>query len=97
MATSVIAYASNIDNLGALGDAVALISQKHVSLNIQPEQYLIVGECLLNAIKEVLGADVATDSILNEWKKAVLFLAGIFIEEEKKIYNSQLSEEGIVE
>jgi nitric oxide dioxygenase len=91
---SVIAYASNIENLGALGDAVELISEKHVSLHIQPEHYLVVGEYLLKAIKEVLG-DVATDPILDEWKKAVFFLAGIFIDVEKKKYDTQLALEGI--
>ena len=53
----------------------------------------MVGEYLLKAIKEVLG-DVATDSILDEWKKAVFFLAGIFIDVEKKKYETQLAVEG---
>ena len=93
LAASVIAYASNIDNLGALGDAVELIAEKHVSLYVLPEHYLVVGEYLLRAIKEVLG-DVATESILDEWKKAVFFLAGLLIDVEKKKYDTQLAVEG---
>ena len=93
MAQAVIAYAANCDNLGALGDAVELITEKHVSLHIQPEQYLIVGKCLLKAIKEILG-DIATEEILNEWKTALFFLAGILIEVEKKKYEAQIVQKG---
>ena len=93
LAQAVIAYAANCDNLGALGDAVELITEKHVSLHIQPEQYLIVGKCLLKAIKEILG-DIATEEILNEWKTAIFFLAGILIEIEKKKYEAQIVQEG---
>ena len=44
------------DNLSALNNAVARITEKHVSFNIQPEQYEVVGECMIEAIKIVLGA-----------------------------------------
>ena len=76
-----------------LGDAVELIAEKHVSLDIQPGQYLIVGECLLTAIKEVLG-EAATDGILAEWKTAVFFLAEVLINIEKKKYDEQRAKEG---
>src|SRR5215510_2184650 len=66
LANAVVAYASNIDNLGALGVAVERIVQKHVSLNITPPQYQIVGECLLEAIGRVLG-DAVTPEIGAAW------------------------------
>ena len=53
LASAVLAYAENIENLAVLGDAVNQIITKHVSLNIQPEQYSIVGENLLASISEV--------------------------------------------
>ena len=34
LALAVLAYAKNIDNLGALGPAVAMIAQKHCSLGV---------------------------------------------------------------
>src|SRR5690606_25570509 len=37
LAAAVLAYAQNIDNLGALAPAVERIAQKHVGLNILPE------------------------------------------------------------
>ena len=76
-----------------MSSAVELITEKHVSLHIQPEQYVIVGDCLLKAIKEVLG-DAATDDIVEDWKKAFFFLADLFISIEKKKYDEQLAQEG---
>lgn len=66
LANAVVAYASNLDRLEALGDAVALIVHKHASLDIQPEHYPIVGECLLAAVREVLG-EAASDAVLAAW------------------------------
>jgi len=59
---AILAYASNIENLGALAPAVERIAQKHVGLQILPEHYPHVAEALLGAIKAVLG-DAATDEI----------------------------------
>jgi nitric oxide dioxygenase len=66
LASAVLAYAQNIDNLGALAPAVERIAQKHVGLNILPEHYPHVAEALRGAIKDVLG-DAATDEILAAW------------------------------
>ena len=76
-----------------MSSAVELISEKHVSLHIQPEHYDIVGVCLLKAIKDVLG-EAATEDILGDWGKAYFFLADIFRGIEKKKYEEQLEEEG---
>lgn len=44
-----------------------------------------VGECLLAAIKDVLG-DGATDIVMEAWEDAYKYLADLFIELEKQIY-----------
>jgi nitric oxide dioxygenase len=54
----VYAYAANIDNIAPLVPVVDRINQKHASLGITPDQYAVVGEYLLKAITDVLGADV---------------------------------------
>lgn len=87
LASAVLAYAQNIDNLGALAPAVERIAQKHVGLNILPEHYPHVAEALLGAIKDVLG-DAATDEILAAWGEAYWFLAHVLIGREKAIYTS---------
>ncbi|WP_432695467.1 NO-inducible flavohemoprotein [Marinobacterium sp. YM272] len=93
LANAVVAYASNLDRLELLGDAVALIVHKHASLNILPEHYPIVGECLLAAIKEVFG-DVATDEVLNAWGEAYQQLADILISAEEAVYQANEQKPG---
>ncbi|KDO22440.1 hypothetical protein SPRG_12721 [Saprolegnia parasitica CBS 223.65] len=84
LADAVAAYANNIDNLGALTAAVERIAHKHVSLEILPEHYDVVGTHLLAAIQTVLG-DAATPEIVAAWAEAYGFLADVCIAREKAI------------
>jgi len=93
LAGAICAYAANIDNLNALGPAVELIAQKHCSLGIQAEHYPIVGEHLLVAIKDVLGA-AATDEVIAAWGEAYGMLAQVFIGREGDIYQEQAAAPG---
>ena len=93
LAAAVLAYASNIDNLGALAPAVERIAQKHVALQILPEHYAYVGEALLGAIRTVLGA-AATDEIMAAWTEAYWFLADVLIAREDRLYGEQRATEG---
>ncbi|RWR02970.1 dihydropteridine reductase [[Pantoea] beijingensis] len=79
------AYATHIDDLPTILPAVERIAQKHSSLNIQPEQYQIVGRHLLATIEELLnpGKDV-----LSAWGKAYDVLANVFIQREEAIYQA---------
>lgn len=93
LTAAILAYASNIENLGALAPAVERIAQKHVGLQILPEHYPYVAEALLGAIKQVLG-DAATDEILAAWGEAYWFLANILIAREDHIYRDLAEAEG---
>lgn len=84
LASAVLAYAENIDNLAALTATVERIAQKHVGYAILPEHYPYVAEALLGAIKEVLG-DAATPEILAAWGEAYWFLAEILKAREVEI------------
>lgn len=86
LANGVLMYARHIDRLEELGGLVAQIINKHVSLQIEPAHYPIVGGCLLRAIREVLGAEIATDEVLAAWGAAYGQLADILIGAEEKIY-----------
>ncbi|KAH6695719.1 hemoglobin [Plectosphaerella plurivora] len=85
LASSVLAYATYIDKLEALGPAVERIAQKHVSLGITPEQYDIVGKYLMEAIGAVLG-DGLTPEVADAWTAAYGQLAGVFIKREDDLY-----------
>src|SRR4030095_14820345 len=80
LAGAVLAYATHIDTLPALTSAVERITHKHATLNVQADQYPVVGENLLAAIKEVLG-DAATDDILRAWAEAYQELADLLIQD----------------
>ena len=54
------------------------ITEKHVSLDVRPEQYEAVGPCLLEAIKDVLG-DAANEEIITSWGEGYWYLANILI------------------
>jgi nitric oxide dioxygenase len=84
LAHALYAYATHIDDLGALSPAVELICQKHASLYIRPEQYEIVGKYLLAAMKQVLG-DALTQDIHDAWAEAYWQLAKIMIGREDQL------------
>jgi len=91
LARAVHAYAENIDNLEALGEAVELMAHKHVSLGVKAEHYPIVGECLLEAIGDVLNPP---QEIVDAWAKGYQFLADILINAEQKLYEEMEAKEG---
>jgi len=90
LANAVVAYAQNIETLGKLSDAIALIAHKHCGLGVQAQHYPIVHDNLMGAIGSVLtkeGVEV-TDEIAGGWSKAVLSLADVCIAEEAKLYDA---------
>ena len=89
LANGVLMYARHIDQLDQLGDLVAKIINKHVALQILPEHYPIVGACLLRAISEVLGSEIATPEVINAWGAAYNQLADILIGAEAAIYDQK--------
>ncbi len=86
LAHSVLMYAKHIDRLEGLGNLPAQIINKHVSLQVLPEHYPIVGACLLRAIREVLGEQIATDEVIDAWAAAYQQLADILIGAEESVY-----------
>lgn len=86
LAAAILAYARNIDKLENLGPAVTRMVQRHVECGVKAEHYPYVAEALLPAIRDVVGADVATDEVLAAWGEAYWMLADILIGEEAEAY-----------
>lgn len=84
LAGALYAYATHIDDLGALSPAVEKICQKHASLYITPDQYNVVGEYLLRAMGEVLGSAL-TKETLDAWGAAYWQLANLMIKREEQL------------
>lgn len=93
LAHAVWAYAANIENPEALGAAIARIGNKHVSLGVTADQYPIVGQGLLGAIKEVLG-EAANEQVLDAWGAAYGQLAEYFITFENDLYKEAQAKAG---
>ncbi|SIS69190.1 NO-inducible flavohemoprotein [Salimicrobium salexigens] len=87
LANAVYAAASHIDDLSAIAPAAETIAEKHVSLNIRPEHYPIIGEYLLKAIKEVLG-DAVDEEVIDAWELAYGEIADLFISIEDGKYKA---------
>lgn len=85
LAGAIGAYAMNIDNLGALTDAVGRMAAAHVKTKVKPEHYPMVGDAVLTAMQDVLG-EAATPEIIGAWKEAFFFLADVLIAKEKELY-----------
>ena len=93
LAHSVYVSGEHIDHLEDMKPLIMRIAHKHRALGIMPEQYPVVGENLIQAVKDVLG-DGATDEIIEAWVKAYDFIANQFIEIEQKLYEQTRTEEG---
>lgn len=91
---AVLAYAENIDNPTVLINTLKLIGNKHVSLQVTAKQYDIVGNHLIASIKEVLGAETATEELLHAWTIAYTQLAQIMIDIEEGMYKENIEKEG---
>ncbi|MDP3550136.1 MAG: globin domain-containing protein [Novosphingobium sp.] len=86
LAAAILAYAKNIDKLENLGPAVGRMVQRHVDCGVKAEHYPYVAEALLPAIRDVVGAEVATDEVLAAWGEAYWMLADILIAAESEAY-----------
>ena len=86
LANAILAYAKNIDKLQNLGPAVQRMVARHVQTGVHAEHYPYVAEALLPAIRDVLGAEVATDAVLAAWGEAYWMLADILIAAETQAY-----------
>ena len=94
LASGVLAYARHIDRLEGLGNLASQIVNKHVALQVQPEHYPAVGDCLLRAMREVLGPDVATDEVIDAWAAAYGQLAELLIGAEAALYEQKAQAPG---
>ncbi|MBJ6144412.1 NO-inducible flavohemoprotein [Hymenobacter sp. BT559] len=93
LAMAVLAYAENIEDPSVLVHAVTKIGHKHVSLDIRPEHYAIVGRHLIASIGEVLG-EAATPELLDAWTVAYDQLAALMSGLESGLYQKAVSQEG---
>lgn len=85
LANGVLAYVKLRQDRQQAKKVMATVVSKHVALGIRPDQYPIVGECLMAAIGEVLG-DAVTPEVADAWSRLYEELAGMLIDLEDQRY-----------
>lgn len=93
LAYSVYAAGENLDSLENIKELVMRVAEKHVGLGVKAEQYPVVGETLLQAVKDVLGSG-ATDEVIGAWKEAYDLIADTFIKIENDLYDKKAQTAG---
>ncbi|AKJ27414.1 NO-inducible flavohemoprotein [Caldimonas brevitalea] len=93
LAGAVLAYAAHIDRLDAIAPALPRIVHKHAALGVRPEHYPVVGACLLQAIRAVLG-EAASEPVMAAWAEAYGALAEILIEAEAQVLRERAARPG---
>jgi len=90
LATVIIDYCENIDNIEALSEKLDIVAERHVKMDVHPGHYTMMGHALMQGIKEVL-QDEATDEIMAAWKTAYYYLADQLIERERALSTNKIS------
>lgn len=87
LAGSIAAYATLLvsDNAPDKSDLLARVANKHASLGITEDQYVIVHKHLFDAIGEVLG-DAVTEEVAVAWDEVFWEMADTLISLEKDLY-----------
>lgn len=85
LADSILNFCANVNNMEVFAPVVTRICSKHVSRLVQPEHYAVVAKCFSEAVQEVIGNKISEQQG-KAWDKAVLVLADVLIENERKIY-----------
>ncbi|MBP0724978.1 NO-inducible flavohemoprotein [Bacillus sp. RG28] len=91
LANAVYAAAVNIEKLESIIPVVIQIGHKHRSLGVKPEHYPIVGQFLLQAIKDVVNPP---EEVIAAWAEAYGVIADAFISVEADMYNKAEEQEG---
>lgn len=85
LAGMILAYVQLRKSPEKARETLEIVVNKHVALDIQPDQYPIVGECLMAAIGEVLG-EAVTAEVADAWSAIYQELADLLISLEKQRY-----------
>mmetsp|Transcript_7530 Transcript_7530/g.13334 ORF Transcript_7530/g.13334 Transcript_7530/m.13334 type:complete len:306 (-) Transcript_7530:140-1057(-) len=83
MAHILFNFVAHIHDIDKFDKDMERISYKHVSRDVKPEFYKIMGDSLEEALEDVLGKD--NQNLLKSWRHAFDVMSEIFIEDENRI------------
>lgn len=85
---AIVLFVTKYDAFETLGAEARRIAAKHVSVDVRPDQYALVGASLLAVIRERLGA-AATPDVMQAWELAYGRIAGVLTGVEAGMYEAQ--------
>ncbi|MGI4865158.1 MAG: globin domain-containing protein [Janthinobacterium lividum] len=90
---AIILFVSKLDQLDTLGPQARMIAAKHVSLDIQPAHYALVGASLLATFAEKLGP-AATPAVMQAWELAYMRIVAVLTGLEATAYQGHRTQPG---
>jgi nitric oxide dioxygenase len=90
---AIVLFVTRFDELAALGPAARQIAATHVSVDVRPEDYALVGASLLATIRERLGP-AATPEVMQAWELAYGRIAEVLIGVEADTYQQHRAQPG---
>lgn len=90
---AIVLFVTKYDQFETLGADAKRIAAKHVSVDVRPEDYGLVGASLLATIQARLGAE-ATPDVMKAWELAYGRIAGVLIGLETAAYQQQQDQRG---
>lgn len=90
---AIVLFVTKYDQFETLGADAARIAAKHVSVDVRPEDYALVGASLLATIQVRLG-EAANPEVMKAWELAYGRIAGVLTGIEAATYEQQRSQPG---
>lgn len=90
---AILLFVTKFDQLDTLGPQARMIAAKHVSLDIQPAHYALVGASLLATIRAKLGP-AATPTVMLAWELAYTRIAQVLTGLEAAAYQGHRRQPG---
>ncbi|MCP8715922.1 MAG: globin domain-containing protein [Asgard group archaeon] len=82
-------FAKNIHDLSPLKEVLERIVNKHVGLQVKPEQYQMLGEVLLETMVDLFPPEMVDDEFVETWSTVYGNLANFLINAEAKEYSKK--------
>lgn len=91
---AVVAFCQHGGQVEALASPIAKIIQRHVALDVRPEQYSVVGNTLLDTLEEVLGKETFSPPVKTAVAEGYFYLADLLVAEEGELNRKRRETKG---
>lgn len=87
-------FARHVEDTRLFQPVVERIAYRHISRHVGEQHYALAGSCLLSALVDVLGPDLATEPVVGAWRQAIDVLTAMLVATESDLREQIASTEG---